>query len=143
MSEFVAVAKVGDIETGKGQAFEIGDRVVAVFNDEGVYRAIDDMCPHMGASLATGFLESSEVACAWHGWRFDVRDGTWCDNRSLKTDVFEVRIDGDQILVSSEPVVQAKDQLDANRESETGRTPPTCDGCNADKTEDPESGSDA
>lgn len=122
MSEFVAVAKVGDIKPGKGQAFEVGDRVIAVFNDEGVLRAIDDMCPHMGSSLATGFLENSEVSCPWHGWRFDVRDGTWCDNRTLKTDVFEVRVDGDQIFVSAEPVVAAKDQLDANKESETDRS---------------------
>ncbi len=127
MEEFVLVAKVGDIEPGKGKAFEVGDRVIAIFNEDGVYRAIDDMCPHMGASLATGFLEQSEVSCPWHGWRFDIRDGTWCDNRTLKTDVFEVRIRGDQILVSSTPVVKAKDQLDANKESETGSACESCE----------------
>lgn len=123
MEDFVAVAKIGDIKPGQAQAFEIGERVIAVFNEDNVYRAIDDMCPHMGASLATGLVENSEVSCPWHGWRFDIRDGTWCDNRTLKTDVFEVRIEGDQILVSSAPVVKAKDQLDANKESETG---PSC-----------------
>ena len=130
MEEFVMVAKVGDIESGKGKAFEVGDRVIAIFNEDGEYRAIDDMCPHMGASLSTGFLEQSEITCPWHAWRFDIRDGTWCDNRTLKTDVFEVRIQGDQILVSSAPVVKAKDQLDANKESETGSA---CDGCESQK----------
>lgn len=116
--DFITVANVGDIKEGTGKSFEVGDRIIAIFNDKGTYRAIDDMCPHMGASLATGCLSDSEVACPWHGWRFDVRDGTWCDNRSLKTDVFKVRVVGDEIQVTSVPVIEAKDQLDANRESE-------------------------
>lgn len=117
-ADFTTVAKVGDIKEGTGKSFEVGDRIIAIFNDGGTYRAIDDMCPHMGASLATGFLSASEVSCPWHGWRFDIRDGTWCDNRSLKTDVFEVRVVGEEIQVTATPVIDAKDQLDANRESE-------------------------
>ena len=116
--DFTTVAKVGDIKEGTGKSFEVGDRIIAIFNDGGTFRAIDDMCPHMGASLATGFLSESEVSCPWHGWRFDVRDGTWCDNRSLKTDVFKVRVVGNDIQVTATPVIDAKDQLDANRESE-------------------------
>lgn len=119
MSEFVSVARTGDIESGKGKAYEVGDTMVAVFNDGGTFRAIADMCPHMGASLATGHLCDSEVSCPWHGWRFDIRDGTWCDNRTLKTEAYDVRIEGDEILVSIEPASDAKDQIDANRESET------------------------
>ena len=117
-ADFTTVAKVGDIEEGTGKSFEVGDRIIAIFNDGGTYRAIDDMCPHMGASLSTGFLSESEVTCPWHSWRFDIRDGTWCDNRSLKTDVFEVRVVGEEIQVTATPVIAAKDQLDANRESE-------------------------
>jgi len=117
-ADFTTVAIVGEIEEGTGKSFEVGDRIIAIFNDGGTYRAIDDMCPHMGASLATGFLKDSEVACPWHGWRFDIRDGAWCDNRSLKTDVFEVRVVGEEIQVTATPVIDAKDQLDANRESE-------------------------
>ena len=113
MSEYETVAKVGDIPTGKGKAFEVGDRVIAIFNDQGNYFAIDDMCPHMGASLATGFLEDSTVACPWHGWRFDVRDGAWCDNRRLKTDSFEVRVVENEIQVSKEP--RPKEESDVER----------------------------
>ena len=101
MSEFVSVAQVGDIPVGKGKAFEVGDRVIAIFNDDGTLFAIDDMCPHMGASLADGHLEDSAVACPWHAWRFDVRDGAWADNPRVKTDVFKVRIQGEEIQVST------------------------------------------
>lgn len=112
MSNFIKVAKVGDIEVGKGKAFEVEDRVIAVFNDDGKYFAIDDMCPHMGASLATGFLEDSCVTCPWHAWSFDVRDGAWCDNRRIKTDSFEVRVVDDEIQVSAEPKPKAESDLE-------------------------------
>ena len=95
MSEFFTVAKIGEIPQGEGRAFEVEDKIIAVFNDGGTYRAIDDMCPHMGASLAAGWLEDSAVACPWHGWRFDIRDGAWCENRRLKIDVYDVRVEGE------------------------------------------------
>jgi len=99
MSEFVTVAKVGDIPEGRGISCLVGDTVVGVFNDGGRYFAINDLCPHMGASLADGELENGVVACPWHAWRFRVCDGTWCDNPRIKTDSYEVRVAGDQIQV--------------------------------------------
>ena len=49
MTDFVTVAKVGDIPAGQGQAFAVNGRMVAVFNENGNFSAIDDFCPHMGA----------------------------------------------------------------------------------------------
>lgn len=99
MSDFVTVAKVGDIPDGQGQAFAVKGRMVAVFNEGGKYSAIDDFCPHMGASLAGGYLESGVVSCPWHAWRFSTKDGTWCDNPKVKIDAFEVRVEGDEVQV--------------------------------------------
>lgn len=100
MSEFVTVAKVGAILAGQGGTFAIGDKLVAVFNRDGTYYAIDDLCPHMGASLGAGQLdEEGAVTCPWHAWRFDIRDGTWRDNPRLKIPSYPVRIQGDEIQV--------------------------------------------
>ena len=96
---FTPVAKVGDILPGQGQAYAVSGRMVAVFNEDGKYFAIDDFCPHMGASLAGGYLEGGEVTCPWHAWRFCIHDGKWCDNPKVKVDAFEVRVEGDQIAV--------------------------------------------
>lgn len=98
-SEFATVAKVGSIPNQEGAAFSVNGRMVAVFNDNGEYFAIDDFCPHMGASLACGKLDRGIVACPWHAWRFKVADGTWCDNPRIKIDAFEVRVAGDEIQV--------------------------------------------
>ena len=97
--QFFTVAKTGDVPQGEGRAFEVGDRTIAVFNCDGVYSAIDDQCPHMGASLAAGYLENCTVTCAWHAWRFDVRDGTWCDNPRVSIDSYPTRVVGDEIQV--------------------------------------------
>lgn len=99
MSEFLKIATPDEIPVGEGRAFKVGGRLVAVFNQNGCFTAIDDMCPHMGASLATGHLEGCQVSCPWHGWRFDVNDGTWCDNRRLKIDAFRLRVTDDEIQV--------------------------------------------
>jgi nitrite reductase (NADH) small subunit len=103
LSEFVSVAKVGDIPAGEGATFTVSGRLVAVFFVDGQYFAIDDLCPHMGASLGAGHVESGVVTCPWHAWRFSVCDGTWCDNPKLKIDRFEVRVQGDEIQVCAPP----------------------------------------
>ena len=100
MSKFVTIAKVGSIPEGQGASFTIGDRLVAIFHRDGCYHAINDLCPHMGASLGAGQLDDEGVVtCPWHAWRFNVCDGTWCDNPSLKIDAYETRVVGDEIQV--------------------------------------------
>src|SRR6185369_16203438 len=98
-NEFVTVAKIGDIPEGQGQAYAVNGRMVAVFNEGGKFWAIDDFCPHMGASLAGGYLEAGIVTCPWHAWRFCIHDGKWCDNPKIKIDAFEVRVEGEEVQV--------------------------------------------
>lgn len=99
--EFVSIAKVGDIPAGEGRCYPVHGRMIAVFFSEGEYFALDDVCPHMGASLAGGWAEGRTVTCPWHAWRFCGREGVWLDNpRSpLKVGTYELRIEGDEILV--------------------------------------------
>jgi nitrite reductase (NADH) small subunit/3-phenylpropionate/trans-cinnamate dioxygenase ferredoxin subunit len=100
-SDFITVAKVGAIPEGEGQSFQVGERLVAVFLKDGKYFAIDDLCPHMGASLGSGYLDDEGVVvCPWHAWRFCVRDGKWADNPRLSVDTFDVRVAGNEIQVS-------------------------------------------
>ena len=104
MSNYVTVAEVGSIPAGQGRTFTVGERLVAVFNHGGEYFAIDDLCPHMGASLGAGEVDGEGiVTCPWHAWRFRVCDGTWADNPTLKVDAYEVRVDGRNIQVRVTP----------------------------------------
>lgn len=101
--EFVTVAKVGEIAEGRGRAFAVDGRMIAVFCENGEHFAIDDFCPHQGASLAEGHVENHCVACPWHFWRFDVHNGRWLDSPRIRVDAFAVRIRGDEIQVSTTP----------------------------------------
>ncbi len=97
---FVTVAKISQIPEGKGGSYQVGERLVAIFNYHGEYRAIDDICPHMGASLGSGYLdEEGTVTCPWHAWRFRICDGKWADNPRLGVDTFELRVVGEDIQV--------------------------------------------
>ena len=100
MNSYQTVATVGDIAEGRGAAFAVNSKMVAVFLADGQYYAIDDFCPHMGASLAAGYLEDGLVTCPWHAWRFKVCDGTWCDNPEIGVNAYDVRVEGDQIQVN-------------------------------------------
>lgn len=100
---FTVVARHGDIPTGEGRTFEVAGRLVAVFFDGAGYHAMDDLCPHMGASLGSGPFVDGVVTCPWHAWRFRACDGAWCDNEKLRVDVFEVRVVGDAIEVRVPP----------------------------------------
>ncbi len=97
--EFVSVAKLGEIPEGRGESFVVGEHLVAVFNVGGQHLAINDLCLHMGASLAEGDVHEGVVSCPWHGWRFRLCDGAWCDNPRIKTETFPVRIVHDQIQI--------------------------------------------
>ena len=103
MDGFVTVAREGDVPEGSGATFAVDDQLVAVFHTTEGYRAIDDLCPHMGASLGSGYLEGTLVSCPWHAWRFRTCDGTWCDNPTLKVDTFPVRVVDDEIQVAVPP----------------------------------------
>ncbi len=96
---FTPVARHGDIPAGEGRTFEVGGRLVAVFFDGSAYHALDDLCPHMGASLGSGPFADGVVTCPWHAWRFRACDGAWCDNEKLRVEVFEVRRRDDAIEV--------------------------------------------
>lgn len=100
---FTPVAHVGSIPAGQGRVFEVSGRLVAVFFDGERYSAIDDLCPHMGASLGSGPMTDGVVTCPWHAWRFRLCDGAWCDNPQLRVDVFETRLAGDMIEVRVPP----------------------------------------
>jgi 3-phenylpropionate/trans-cinnamate dioxygenase ferredoxin subunit len=48
---------------------------LALFSVKGSLYALDDSCPHSGASLVMGQLDGFWLRCPAHGLRFDIRSG--------------------------------------------------------------------
>ena len=99
--QFQTLCQADEIPEGEGRAFPLNGTLVAVVRREGEYFAITDSCPHMGASLASGYLEGCDVICPWHAWKFCVKDGIWMDNpkSKVRTDSYAVRIVGTDVQV--------------------------------------------
>lgn len=99
MAQRVTVAKATDIPDGASVVVSVRKKDIAIFRVNGVLHAIDDMCPHMGASLSGGFVEDGCVTCPWHYWRFRLADGAWADNPKVKTGCYPVTVVGDEVRV--------------------------------------------
>lgn len=122
MSKFFKVAKDGAVPEGEGRVFAVEGRMVGVYLLDGEYFAMNDFCPHMGASLASGYVEDHAVSCPWHAWRFSVKDGTWLDNPKIKTDCYPVRLEAGMIEV------QIPEKKDTSSDETPSDESPTCGG---------------
>jgi nitrite reductase (NADH) small subunit/3-phenylpropionate/trans-cinnamate dioxygenase ferredoxin subunit len=101
MAEFHKVFRVGELAEGESRTVEVAGKLVAVFHQQGQYFAIDDVCPHMGASLSGGYVAKGIVTCPWHAWRFRLADGAWADNPRIKIGCYPVRVEGDEVQVQA------------------------------------------
>ena len=99
MSQFVTVARLDEIRERQGKLCTAGDREIALFLVDGQYYALDDCCPHMGASLSLGDVRDGTVICDRHLWAFRLADGACPDVPTLKAETFEVRVEGNEIQV--------------------------------------------
>ena len=97
MAEFHTVCKVSELPEGEGKTVEVANKLVAVFRVGDQFHAIDDVCPHMGASLSDGWVENGVVTCPLHYWRFRLADGAWADNPKVKTGCYAVHVEGEEI----------------------------------------------
>ena len=75
MNEWTNVAADGEIGPGEYRVVDVDDIEIAVFNLEGEYFAIEDVCTHDFGTLTGGCLEGGRIMCPRHGARFDIRTG--------------------------------------------------------------------
>jgi 3-phenylpropionate/trans-cinnamate dioxygenase ferredoxin subunit len=75
MSDWVDVAAVDEIAVGGVTVVDVGGTEIAVFNIDGEFYALADVCTHDGGTLADGTVEGHVIECPRHGARFDIRTG--------------------------------------------------------------------
>ena len=67
--------------------FVVDDQPIGIFHVDGQFFALDNRCPHAGASLAHGIVQGNTVACRIHHWRFCIGDGRYLDEAKPEYDV--------------------------------------------------------
>lgn len=75
MADWVDVAPVDELAPGTYRVVEVDDAMIAVFNLEGEFYAIEDVCTHDYSTLTGGDLEGEEIVCPRHGARFNIKTG--------------------------------------------------------------------
>ena len=75
MSDWIDVVSAADLAPGAFHVVDVEDTQIAVFNVDGDFFAIEDLCSHDLACLTEGDVEGGEVVCPIHGARFDLRTG--------------------------------------------------------------------
>jgi 3-phenylpropionate/trans-cinnamate dioxygenase ferredoxin subunit len=100
MSDWVTVARVDDLKPGARQLVDVDGSQLVVFNIEGKYYAIEDVCTHDGGQLTGGEVEGDQIICPRHGARFCIRTGAALTAPAYEpTATFPVRIENDEIQV--------------------------------------------
>lgn len=100
MAEFKRAFGRSEIQPGTVKKVEIGSQEIAIFNVDGHFYAMDNKCVHRGGPLCEGDLSGKEITCPWHAWRYDITTGANLDSPNVKMKVYEVKVEGDDILVS-------------------------------------------
>ena len=75
MSDWVDVAAKDELPAGSSRVVEVDGAMVAVFNLNGEYYAVEDLCTHDEGELASGEIEGEEIICPRHGARFNIKTG--------------------------------------------------------------------
>lgn len=87
---------------GRVMSVTAGHQVLCLSHFEGKYSALDNRCPHQGGPLGEGSIEKGLLRCPWHGWEFHPCSGIPPGGFSDGIQTFEVKVEGDSILVAIE-----------------------------------------
>ncbi|MCX7096986.1 MAG: non-heme iron oxygenase ferredoxin subunit [Methylococcales bacterium] len=75
MSDWQNVINENALAEGENIVVDLDGTDVAIFKIEGAFYAIEDICSHDGAEIASGQLQGDEIVCPRHGARFCVKTG--------------------------------------------------------------------
>ena len=75
MTQWIEAARVGDIADRTCKMIPLNPSNVAVFNLDGEYFALEDLCTHLGSDLSSGRVEGDRAVCRWHLAEFSIRTG--------------------------------------------------------------------
>lgn len=113
----VTICAATEIAKGEKRIVQLEKFSVGVFNIEGKFYAIKNACPHYGAPLCQGHIQTTHrpgevgefepalegrvIRCPWHGWEFDVVSGKGLYDRNGRVATYAVEMDenGDLVIV--------------------------------------------
>jgi len=100
MSDWIDVCQAEDLRPGEHVVVDLDGTAVAVFNLDGAFYAIEDVCTHDGAEIASGELDGDVIVCPRHGARFCIRTGEVLTPPAYEDlHVFPVRVENGMVQI--------------------------------------------
>jgi len=100
MAEWIDIAPLHELVPGDRKIIKTPYCEIAVFNLDGDFFAIEDVCSHDGGELASGACDGDQIICPRHGARFCIRDGRALTPPAYEDiESFPVRLEGDMVQV--------------------------------------------
>lgn len=82
------------ISAGTTQLLIVSQKRICLARVGDQFLAVEDKCSHNGESLTKGTINFlGEVVCPWHGYRFSLKTGRECSERSRDLDTYPVKSD--------------------------------------------------
>ncbi|MEM1260976.1 MAG: Rieske 2Fe-2S domain-containing protein [Pseudomonadota bacterium] len=103
---WVSIGSWRDLADNRGMTVAIGGAErIAVFRYEGYkIAAVSNVCRHQNGPLGEGRVIDGCITCPWHGFQYRPEDGRSPPPFTDKIATYDVRIDGDQVLVNPAPL---------------------------------------
>lgn len=109
------VAAAAELPPGQRKIIKVAGREIGVFNLNGSFYALRNVCPHKGAPLCRGRLrplvisdgvshidyrrEGEVLKCPWHLWEFDIKTGCALHDEALRVRTYSVVQEGDEVVL--------------------------------------------
>jgi nitrite reductase (NADH) small subunit len=110
------VARREEIPPGGRKIVRVAGREVGIFNLDGTFYALKNVCPHQGARVCLGRIvgtalpsdvyeyaygrEGQILRCPWHEWEYDIATGESLFDPAVKIVSYPVAVAGDDIIVT-------------------------------------------
>ena len=77
-----------------------GQSICLVMREGSLY-AVENKCPHNGESLSKGVVNfMGEIVCPWHGYRFNLKTGMECAERSRDLLIYPMKQNEEGIFIA-------------------------------------------
>ena len=96
----IPLVKLSALVNGRGRRVCAAGLDLAVFLVDGAVYAMDDSCPHSGASLSNGRVQNGKVSCPAHGLRFDLKSRPCAAPDAMEPKSYAVQVVGDLVVLT-------------------------------------------
>lgn len=109
---FQKVLELSELPAGTSKVVKLGNKKIALFNFNDKITALGNACLHRAGPLGLGCIEKKYdgyyVTCPWHGWEYNIETGMAPPGYHDQQSVYEVKIEGSDILVNDSELIAAK-----------------------------------